>query len=421
MSIINELIKYEDYLIRAYEKCKERNATLPEECNLYNLATCIESIPTSITYKTMTVQIDMTNSDPETALIYADDAEGMAPGDSSWDTFFGHYPVLFKNGTEVGKLNPNNFYNYKNGVPTDIISGDTGDVMIAFPRRGIKIFTNGNILTVSMTDNPNDSNFTYYAHTRGEESKDKFYLGAYKGYLLDGKLRSLAEKDITNSEKVEAFREYAQANGEGYEQSGFYQLIFRQCMYILKYKNLDSQNTIGYGYVGASHTEPIATGGTETWGMDCELIKETNSTYMTDQEHHVKLFGLEDFWGNIYEWIDGVIIDANMNILTTTTNFNNNGTNYVNQGAAAATTDKIYGYMTKSQGTSETGFLVKETTGNGTQVWEYYCDIASMAVSCGARFGGFWKDTTAAGCFLLSTSYSLESTTNFMGSRLMYL
>ena len=421
-TLANELTKYTDYLIAAYDMCQEKNAIIPEERNLYNLSACIQSIPAPTSYRIMTVQIDTSNSDPETSLTYADDAIGMTPGDSAWDTFFGHYPVLFKNGAEVGKLNPNNFNQYRSGLEADITSGDSGDVMIAFPRRGIKIFTNGNILTISMTDNPNDPNFTYYAHSRGNIYKDKFYLGAYKGYVLDNKIRSLSGKEIDREQSCATCREQAQNNGQNYELSGFYQLVFRQCMYILKYKYLDSQLAVGMGYVDITHTEPIPTGGTESWGMDCELIKITNSTYLTDQNHHMKLFGLEDFWGNIYEWIDGVITDANLNILTATTDFNDNATGYTNQGPAATTTSRIYGYLLKSQGTSELGFIAKEATGKSTtEVWEYYCDVASIGVSCGARFGGFWNDNRATGCFLLSVSTKITSTADHVGSRLMYL
>src|SRR5574344_1002395 len=44
-------------------------------------------------YKKMTVNIDLTNSNPATCITYADDAVGMTAGSSAWDEFFGHYPA----------------------------------------------------------------------------------------------------------------------------------------------------------------------------------------------------------------------------------------------------------------------------------------------------------------------------------------
>lgn len=367
-------------------------------------------------YKKMTVTIDLSNSNPATCATYADDAVGMTAGSTDWDDFFGHYPVLFKDGAEVGKLNPDNFAQFIDGTAADITSGDGGDVMIAFPRRGLTISTSGTTLTVSMTDDPDNIDFEYNAHTRGTTAKDVFYLGVYKGYTASNKLRSLSGKTPTANQTIGTFRTQAQANGAGYEQSGFYQLIFRQCMYLLKYKNLNSQATVGYGYVLSSHNAAIATGGTESWGMDCEIIRESNPSYMTDQNHHVKLFGLEDFWGNIWEWIDGCITNSTRNILTGNDNFNNDGTGYVDNGQGA--TANIGNYMSKPQGTTKTGFLAKEVNGSDST---YFCDSASLYASCVAIFGGHWANASYAGAFQLYVYYAASFSSANIAARLMYL
>ena len=344
------------------------------------------------------------------------DAVGMTAGSSEWDDFFGHYPVLLKNGLEVGKLNPNNFAQFEDGTTADITSGNAGDVMIAFPRRGLTISTSGSTLTISMTDDPDNVDFEYNAHTRGSTAKDVFYLGAYKGYVASSKLRSLSGKTITANQTIGTFRTQAQANGSGYEQSGFYQLIFRQCMYLLKYKNLNSQTAVGYGYVLSSHNAAIATGGTEAWGMDCELIKATNPSYMTDQNHHVKCFGLEDFWGNIWEWIDGCVTNSTRNILTGNDNFNDSGSGYTDNGQGA--TANIGNYMSKPQGTTKTGFLAKEVHGSE---YTYFCDYARLYASCVAKFGGGWVNAAAAGAFRLYVNDAASDSGAIIAARLMYL
>lgn len=370
-------------------------------------------------FRKMTVKINLSNSNLATCISYEDDAVDMVTGSSDWDDFFGHYPVLLKNGKEVGKLKRDDFTKFEDGRGADITSGSAGDVMIAFPRRGIKISTSGNIVTVSMTDDPDNSDFKYYAHTRGSRRKEIFYLGAYKGYK-DGseKLRSLKDKTISANETIGKFRKYAQANGSGYEQSGFYQLTFRQVMYLLKYKNLDSQSTVGQGYVNSSHSSPIRTGGSETYGMDCEIIKKSNPSYMTDQEHHVKLFGLEDFWGNIYEWIDGLVTDSSRNVLTGTDNFNDSGSGYKNNGNGGSSSN-VSGWMSKPQGTTELGFTIKESSGSQTT---YFSDYASLYAGCVAYFGGDWNGTAAAaGAFRLSVYYSASNAYSNIAGRLMYL
>lgn len=358
-------------------------------------------------YKKMTVNIDLTNSNPETCITYADDAIGMIAGSNEWDEFFGHYPVLFKDGKEIGKLNPNNFEQFEDGTTADITSGDNGDVMIAFPRRGLIISTSEdeNTLTVSMTDNPNDENFKYYAHTRGEVSKDIFYLGAYKGCVISDKLRSLSMKTPTSNKTIHIFRTLAQANGNGYEQSGFYQLIFRQVMYLLKYRNLNSQVTIGAGRIASDAVR--TTGNTKNNGMD----------YGTDNKiTQVKLFGIEDSWGNIYEWIDGIITDGSRNILTATDNFNNAGSGYKNNGQGA--TSDFNGFIMKPQGTSETGFLIKEKVNSDER---YFCDGSGIRASSVTYAGGYWDSSLSSGIFNLYVLSSSSVAQDYIGARLMYI
>lgn len=356
-------------------------------------------------YKIMTAKIDLSNSNPETSVTYADDAVEMTAKSNAWDEFFGHYPVLLANGVEVGKLNPNNFAQFENGSSADITSGSAGDVMIAFPRRGVRITTNGNIVTISMTDDPDNADFEYLAHERGTTRKEKFYLGAYKGYTNSSKLRSLSGKTPTVNQTIGTFRTQAQANGEGYENSGFYQLIFRQVMYILKYKNLNSQTALGQGYTGGSAA--VATGGTNTNGMDYGTTSSTT---------RVKLFGLEDFWGNVWEWIDGVVTDSTRNILTATDNFNDSGSGYTNQGQGA--TSNIGGYMSVPQGTTKTGFLAKTVGGSETT---YFCDCAYLYASCVTMFGGDWSNGSNAGAFRLIVYNASSYSSSNIAARLMYL
>ena len=368
-------------------------------------------------YRTMTAVIDLSNSNPATCVTYSDDAESITAGSSDWDDFFGEYPVLLKNGKEVGKLNRDNFDQFEDGTTADISSGDAGDAMIAFPRRGLKISTADSKVTISMTDDPDNSDFEYNAHTRGTASKDVFYLGVYKGYVASSKLRSLKGKTITANQTISTFRTQAQANGTGYEQSGFYQLLFRQCMYILKYKNLDSQSTVGQGYVLSTHSAAIATGGSEAYGMDSEIIKASNASYMTDQNHHVKCFGMEDFWGNIWEWIDGLVTDSSRNILTGNDSFNDSGSGYTNNGNGGVTSN-IGNYLSVPQGTTKTGFVAKTVSGSTTT---YFCDYANLCASCVARFGGDWGNAASAGAFYLDVDDAASNSFASIAARLMYL
>ena len=377
-----------------------------------------KQIPVLLGYQTMTAVINLSNSNPTTCVTYADDAVGMTA--EQWDEFFGHYPVLLKDGKEVGRLDRNNYALFEDGSLADIESGKSGDVMIAFPRRGLKITKSGTTtMTISMTNDPDNPDFKYYAHQRGSVQKNVFYIGAFKGYKDgDNKLRSLSGKTPTVSITIGAARTYAQNNGSGYEQSAFYQLLFRQCAYILKFGSLNSQTKVGKGVVSAS--AKVNTGGANAYGMDSEIIKASNPSYMTDGLHQVKCLGIEDFWGNINEWIDGIATDSSnpINILTNTDNFQDDG-----KGAGYMTTSSGMssgngGYMKEPQGNTEAGFAFKASGGSATT---YFSDSTYLDGGCVASFGGSWSNGVYAGAFYLDVAYSASDSSGLVSARLMYL
>jgi hypothetical protein len=148
--------------------------------------------------------------------------------------------------------------------------------------------------------------------------------------------------------------------------------------------------------------------------MDSEIIKKSNPSYMTDQEHHVKLFGLEDFWGNIFEYIDGLVTNKERNILTTTGLYNDSGSGYDNNGNIV-TSSVMGGWHSKPHGTTELGFISKEVNGSQTT---YFSDNVYISPNCVAYFGGVSE--AGAGAFTLNI-YTSASAQNNIGSRLMYL
>ena len=372
-------------------------------------------------YVIMTAIIDKNNSNPSTCVTYSDDASGMEVGGSSWDNFFGEYPVLFKDGVEGSKLNPDNFDELSSGIPIDISSADNGDVMIAFPRRGVRIVTENTNIYVSMTDDPNHPDFEYYAHSIGDTQKDKFYLGAYYGYIESDKIHSLKDKVLTNGFSFNELREKAHNKGSGYELSGFYQLLFRQVMLILKYKTLDSQSAVGKGHVG--RCDCLNSGGSEKYGMNSELIKSSNPSYMTDEVHHVKSFGIEDAWGNKHEFIDGCLV-KDSHLLTHNGEFNSQGSGYYDNGSM------LNGSGSSPFGTTKAGFISKTIVINYTS---YFCDsqdhndcfgIANeqgTVLQGGCCSGDVGYNATGAGLFATYYDKSADAQTSKFAYRLMYL
>ena len=175
----------------------------------------------------------------------------------------------------------------------------------------------------------------------------------------------------------------------------------------MKYGSLDSQTALGRGYVDGN-AAATATGGTNAKGF---CFGETTG------KQQMKIFGIEDFWGNLYQWIDGLYSNASWTILTTYKAFNDTGSGYLfsNSSGNSANTG---GYMTKAQGGTQTGFNIKASSGSETT---YFADYANLNADCLPYFGGSWAFASNAGAFRLCVSRSASGASSDIGARLCYI
>ena len=345
----------------------------------------------------MTAVIDQSNSNPLTCITYEDDARYMEKGSPEWDDFFQSKLVLFKDGKEVRELEDSELNNLK---PED------GDVMVRFPRKGLRIKTVGEKVYVSMTNGPDNPNFKYYAHSRGDGPRDAFYLGAYLGFEENGKLRSISGKDPTGNKTISDFRSIAQANGKGYEQLAFYQWTFLQAMYVLKYGNLDSQTALGKGNTSGNKYNKV-TGETNGKGIDFGS---------TDYKTKVRFQWIEDFYGTRLQWCDGVKT--------------NNGKIWIAFDKFSSTNDyhtPYEGFYVFEQngikriiGDSERGFIPKSDNGSYST---YFCDDGIIRTNYDriVTVGSAATDEAKAGVFFFYAAYNTSYSYPSISTRLMFL
>ena len=366
---------------------------------------------TPVAQRTYTIRIDQSNSNPLTCCTYADDAVGMTKGSSEWDDIFGYKPCIMRDGVVQGYLNPNDFTKYTSGS-TAPITDTNYDVMIEFPRMGLDISTDNNkVITIKLTDAKNDSNFQYLAHKRGNVQKDYFYLGAYSATGSSSKLGSNSGFTPLVNTSITDFINYAHNRGSGYEIMAFYQWTYVQALYVMKYGNLNSQAALGKGFIGGAASSARTTGATNARGM---CYGNPNSG-----DDRMKLFGLEDLWGNVYQFISGLYSNSNRNLLTTTDNFGvDTSASAWEYNVSSDVTSNIEGFMKESQGANNGGFVLKVANGSSTT---YYSDYALLRASSFPFVGGHWNGGDFAGVFYCSVINSASISYMYLGSRLMYL
>jgi hypothetical protein len=353
------------------------------------------------------VAIDLNNSNPKTCVTYTDDAIVMVPGEV-WDNYYPFnaiVPVLLDgDGNETAQLTKNDFSKDINGNPVNITSGD--NVMIKIPRVWFKIETVGDILYCKIADAQVDETYKAYGHFDGLEYRDAFYVGAFLGYNHNNVLKSWSEQVPTGRITIAEARNYARANGHRYNVLGFYQMLVLQLLQLIYAKHLHSQEYYGKGHTYGEVYKP--TGDTINKGLF--EIDQSSS-------RQVKLLGIEDFYGNYRYWIDGIKTDENFNILTckVPAQFNNDGFGY--DLYPSGLTARIDGYISKVQGTSELGFIIKEANGTSST---NFCDNGRLYENSYAIFGAIHGSGSSGGSYALRLSQPNGYGSEVVG-RIMYL
>lgn len=365
---------------------------------------------TTANYQVFGVKVMENNSNPNSCCTYIEDAVGTSVATKTslggWaDKFpFNKIRIVgFKNGQVTKAINPNNKTQYVGGgtVPSDV------DVMIEIPKVYWKFTNISNGYEMRISNYKIDSTYDCYAHKVGGVEKDHIYVGAYLGYVEGSKLRSRSGVSPTVNTTLTQFRNYAHNVGNGYQQFNWFTLMLLQNLYLLAYKNLNSQNALGYGYANRNSGK-TNTGGTNTKGM---IFGETGG------KQQVCFLGIEDFYGNIYQWVDGMKTDSSYNVLVTSDNknFNDNASGFKNVGRSSYLSG---GKTSKVLHTNEGGYVPTELSGSDTT---YYCDYGYVDSGYVAEFGGNWNDGLHVGAFYLDVSCSPSNSDSDLGSRLVFL
>ena len=397
----------------------------------------------NLDYGPFCFRIDTTNSDPTSAITYMDNNASYTPASmnfstgqldyGSWENaFFQPRPVMLKyDGTVDYELDHSDFTKKLSGGASDVSNTSYGgNCMIAWPQVWLKFTTSGNYQYVYIAAQQLDSGYRCYTHYNNNGTLlDEIYTAAFEPSNVSNKLRSLAGQTVLVNTAGTTMRQYAQANGNGWDFLDLGTLQMIQMLFILMFKSRDSQSKCGGGIVGASAVSST-TGLTKDKGM----FYSTNNT--SSSTTPVKFFGMENLWGNCYKWINGFKI-YQRTIYYKLCNAKADGSTAFGYDPTSSSATG-YKTLTTSAPTSATSVynLAMPNTSDGL-MWSpsaspagsnstYYCDQArfrgnasSADVGC-ALFGGFYSFAAYAGLFyvFLNFTYPLSNSNSSYGASL---
>ena len=321
--------------------------------------------------------------------------------------------VGFKEGKVTKEINPNDKTKYIDGstVPRNV------DVMTEIPKiywsvQEIKEGTSFDGYEVKISNIKHDDSFDCYAHKVNGVERDFIYIGCYLGYIqggFGGITRSINNEsascwlDGTNRLSFSWGRECCQRAGAGYQMFNWFSKILLCNLFILAYKNLDSQSALGKGFTTSNPNvlSPVKTGGTTKKGM----------IYGSSSEEQVCFLGIEDLWGNTSQWLEGVECRSSNVYIDLTNTFKSCSTKVA---AAPSGYNGYQGYISKVRKTPTALYLAAECDGSSSS---RYCDYAYISEKNFVSGGHYHEDYNCGIFFQKTHNYNC----NMECARLVYL
>lgn len=275
-------------------------------------------------------RLDQSESDPDSMITYLEGVNnaGYAPAAMNYTTSIFDYgdwsdtwfiknckPCMLKfDGTVDYYLDPDDYTKKENGEASDVAnSAYEGNAMIEFPKVYVKIArVEDNVVDIFISSKKIDDTYHCYAHLDSNSNEmDYTYMSIYNGSSVSSKLRSLSGRACARELTIAKNISYAEANNVSddnaiwnIETYGDRQLI--TILLLLMAKTTDSKTAYGNGNMyyssGSTYSSFINTGTMDDKG----LFWGSNSTSKVG----VKVFGMENYWGQQNRFILGVITDA---------------------------------------------------------------------------------------------------------------
>lgn len=341
------------------------------------------------------IKRDITNSSP--AWARTDDAIGKTATASV--------------GTVAGHSDFDSCYPWS-GIKRETLS--TGDVMVKIPKFWFRRYREGNVEHIEIADKPTSGFALHPAFNHAGAESECVYIGAYK---TSSSNRSVSGAAPQANQTRATMRDKARNKGAGWSLIDIAALSAIQMLILVEYANNNVQSVIGRGYCDGN-SAAIKTGS-------CDSVSNlTGRPAGTDGKVDVIWRGIEGFWGNVWEWVDGI---------------NSNGDSYYvcnNQAKYADDTANNYTKLSYTRATNWAGSYITEEgldTGSNSHVMlpsaagsgseaTYYCD--GCWASSGWRVfynSGYCTNGSVDGLFTAGFSADSSLSGSPFGSRLLYI
>ena len=294
------------------------------------------------------------------------------------------------------------------------LDGSAGQVMVEIPKFWYKHTFTGDTHTWEISTGAADGYSVHPAFIKNGVEVPFRYMSAYEGFVSGSVMSSVSGQCPTTSQTRAAVRTYASNRGTGWRQWDYTLMNAIQLLYLVEYQDFNTQETIGMGrtelsgswscdsLIGHSGKSNGDGNGTNS------VAGNTNNAYMTYR-------GIENWYGSIWKWVDGVNINDRQFYISNDDSVwaDDTASNYTSIGTA----HNANGYQNTLVNTSD-GFLPASVgAGSSTKLGDYYWQSTGWRV---VHSGGGAGSGATAGGFSLDANRDSATSRVSLGGRLAF-
>lgn len=210
---------------------------------------------------------------------------------------------------------------FKADGSASVLTGTDGQVMVEIPKFYVYTYSLNDTHYWMISDKAKAGYTVHPAFVKNGVEVDNRYYSSYEGSVSGGKLQSVSGQYPVTNQTRSYFRGVAAARGTGWRQLDFWLHQAVLMLAAVEYKSWDFRaadkmtagrtGLSGGGWTNGSYIS--LTGLSNTLGNRTGGVSNGGTSYSTD---FMSYRGIENFFGHIWKFIDGLTVDATANNTT---------------------------------------------------------------------------------------------------------
>lgn len=234
------------------------------------------------------------------------------------------------------------------------------------------------------------------------------YVGRYN--TGSGHVSRTGKSPLVSITRASA-RSGAKSKGSGWYEYDYASWCAIGLLYIIEYADWNTQSKIGKGY--SSGSSAISSGGTDS------MTYHTGRASGTDGATAVQYRHIENPWGNVFDWVDGVNFNGStVYVCTDPAKYaDDTSDGYTNAGTRASSS----GYISALGASTTAPWAIYPSSAGGsetTYIPDYSWTSSGWFVLC---VGGYWDHGSYAGLFCFLGHSGSSGSDSSLGARLLFV